>query len=129
AAQGPFFISLNERSVGQFPNEKKWAELQLHAGRDQRPLVSFPEFPETKDFVDFFFQQTKPLDQHIFFLPFSNTLAVVPVSRDRIYLRTVDLKAELAKTSVDYLVVVSRPPTVKIGQSFTYKPEIWSKKG
>ncbi len=129
ASQGPFFLSLNERTLGQWPHEKKWPELQVHIGRDPRPMVSLPELPELMDFVDFFFAQTKPLDQHIFFLPFANTLAILPVARDRIYLRTIDVKAELAKTPINYLAVVSRPPSVKAGEEFKYKPEIWSKQG
>ena len=55
ASQGPFFLSLNERTLGQWPNEKKWPELQVHIGRDQRPIVALPELPELRDFVDFFF--------------------------------------------------------------------------
>ena len=129
ARQGPFFLSLNERTFGQWPNEKKWPEIQLHIGRDQRAIATLPELPELTGFVDFFFAQTKPLDQHIFYLPFSNTLAILPVGRDRIHLRTIDVKAELAKTTIDYLVVVSRPPSVKTGEVFKYKPEIWSKQG
>jgi len=129
AAQGPFFLSLNERTFGQWPNEKKFPELQVHVGRDQRALVTLPELPELKDFADFFFQQAKPLDQHVFFLPNSNALAILPVTRDRIHLRTLDVKAELAKTSIEYLVVASRPPIVKIGETFRYKPDVWSKKG
>jgi hypothetical protein len=129
AAQGPFFLSLNEATVGKWPNEKKWGELQVHAGRDQRPLITLPELPEMKEFADFFFMKTVPLEQHIFYFPFTNTLAILPVARDKIHLRTIDLKSELSKSKNDYLVVVSRPPKVKVGETFKYTPEVWSRSG
>src|SRR5262249_23551487 len=54
AVQGPFFVAVHERTFGQWPNEKKWAEVNLHAGRDTRPLATLRELPEAKDLIDFF---------------------------------------------------------------------------
>jgi hypothetical protein len=130
AVQGPYFCSLNERVFGQFPNEKKMAELQLHIGREQQPLVTFPELPELEGIItESFFQKTKPLDRHILFLPQSNLLMILPAGRDRIHYRTVNVKEELSKTKIDYLAVASRPPTVKFGETFRYKPDVLCKKG
>lgn len=129
AAQGPFFVSFNERAYGEWPKERKYPEVQIHAGRDARPLVTFPELPETAEFVDFFFGKTKPLDQHVFFLPFAKVLAILPAARDRIHLRPVDLKAELARSKTDYLLVASTPPAAIAGQAYRYSPDVWSSKG
>jgi hypothetical protein len=129
STQGPYFGSLNERTYGKWPQERKFAELQLHVGRSQETLVSFPELPELAEFVDFFFQKTKPLDRHIFFFPQNDLVAILPAARDRIHLRTVDVKAELEKSKINFLAVTSRPPSVKFGETFRYKPDILCKKG
>jgi len=129
AVSGPYFCSVNERTFGKWPQEKKIPELQIHIGREQQPLVTFPELPEMQDFVEFFFQRTKPLDRHIFFLPQSGVVAILPAARDRIYHRPVDVKAESASTKIEYVAVASRPPSVKFGETFRYKPEVLCKKG
>ncbi|MDB5310001.1 MAG: hypothetical protein JWO38_4203 [Gemmataceae bacterium] len=129
AAEGPFFLSLSEQKVGTWPTERKYPELQVHAAPGQGPVFTYPELPETQGFIDPFQEPHKALDRYVFFLPFTNVLAILPAARDRVYLRKVDLKGSLAKAAVDYLVVVSRPPVARKGQEFRYVPDVWTKRG
>jgi hypothetical protein len=129
ALYGPFVLAVTEMKEGQWPNEQKYLAGQLHIGRDLRPLVSLGELPELEGLADGFANGTKPVDQHVIYAPFARKLITLPANRDRLCVRAIDPKAELAKAPRDYLVVVSRPPAAVKGQAFRYAPEVWSKKG
>lgn len=129
AVIGPFFLSFSERASGDWPNEQKYLLTGIHAGRDQRPLVTLPELPETAGLVDWLSGQGKPFDQHVFYFPEVNRLAVFLSRRDRVWVRTIDVKAEIAKSTADYLAVVSRSPTATKGKPYRYAPEVWSNRG
>jgi hypothetical protein len=56
------------------------------------------------------------------------TLAKQP-GRDSLILHRLDLVEQLEKSGVDYLVVLSRPPSAAAGKSFSYRLDIRSRKG
>lgn len=124
AVQGPFFLALASRTAGDWPHQRRYFGVDVHAGRDQAPLVSLPELPEAggAEFFDSVGGPTKPLDQHFFYAPSANLLVILPPGRDRLHLRKLDLKAGLAKEKGDYLVVVSTPPTATAGRPYRYAP-------
>ena len=61
--------------------------------------------------------------------PQAGVLAVLNDAGDIVHLLPVDLKAMLAKSDKDYLMVMSQPPAATRGQKWTYTPDVWSKTG
>jgi hypothetical protein len=69
-------------------------------------------------------------DKRVLFVPEGKLIAILPRSSDRLVLHRFDLDEALKKAGVDYLFVVSRPPSAAYrGTRFTYTPQVKSKKG
>ncbi|AWM38508.1 hypothetical protein C1280_16985 [Gemmata obscuriglobus] len=65
----------------------------------------------------------------VFLVPDAKALAVLHASADKVTVHAFDVEAMLAKAGVDYLFVASRPPGATRGATFSYKPEVKSRKG
>jgi len=69
-------------------------------------------------------------DKRVLFVPEAKLIAIIPNSNDRVVLHRFDIEQALAKTSIEFLFVVSRPPsTAYKGAQFTYAPRVKSKNG
>jgi len=96
-----------------------------------QPLVSLPELPEMEDVVTSQWRTDAPTpDKRFHFIPQANLLVTIPSSNDRLVLRQFDLRAELRKTGIEYLIVVSSPPpTARPGDVYQYQLEVESARG
>jgi hypothetical protein len=70
-----------------------------------------------------------PWEKRIHYYPRAGLLLTLGGTADHLVLRRVDLVAELDRSGVDYLVVLSRPPAARVGQPFNYRLDLRSKKG
>ena len=61
--------------------------------------------------------------------PRAGVLAIVNGAGDKVHLHPLDLKAMLAKSGADYLLLMSQPPAAETGQKWTYTPEVLVKPG
>src|SRR5205823_2304031 len=69
-------------------------------------------------------------DKRVLFAPEAKTIAVLPLSSDRLVVHRFDVDEALDKAGIDYLFVVSRPPVAAYkGTPFVYTPVVKSKKG
>jgi hypothetical protein len=74
--------------------------------------------------------ESGPWEKRIFYYPRGNLLITLGGDGlDRLVLRRINVVEQLKRTGVDYLVVTSRPPGAKLGESFSYKVEVRSRKG
>ena len=70
------------------------------------------------------------LFRSLFFVPDAGLLAVLPMSKDRLFLHRIDIEQQLKDAGIDYLIVVSQPPGEFIpGQDFQYQIEARAKQG
>jgi S1-C subfamily serine protease len=116
ATNGPLFLSVRDEQ----------GTLGIHAGQSARPLFAVGGVSEVVEPGG----AALPPDRHLFYNPAANLLVTLPAARNRLLLRTLDLKAELAKIPTDYLVVLADlPPAVEPGKPFRYSVGVLSKKG
>jgi S1-C subfamily serine protease len=68
-------------------------------------------------------------DKRYWFIPTAELLVTIPNTNDRLVLRRVNILAQLDKQGVDYLFVVSSPPTnAAKGRRYEYQLEVKSKR-
>jgi hypothetical protein len=67
-------------------------------------------------------------ERRVHYYPRGGLLAVL-IAPDRLLLRRVDLVKQLEKTGADYIVVVSQPPTVRLGSTWNYQLDVRAKAG
>jgi hypothetical protein len=69
-------------------------------------------------------------DKRVLFAPEGKLIAIIPKSNDRLVLHRFDVEEAMDKAGIDYLFVVSRPPSALYkGTQFAYAPQVKSKKG
>jgi hypothetical protein len=128
ALQGPFYLSLNELPRGS--GGRQTLALRVHVAGDGRPLITLPSLPALEGLVEWTTGRTQSLEQHVFLMPLSKLLVLVPASKDKLILQRFDWDALLAQADVDYLFVQSQPmTTAHRGQPYVYPLEVKSKKG
>jgi hypothetical protein len=70
------------------------------------------------------------LDQRIHMIPAAKCLVAIPTSADRLHIYRLDPVELMEKSGVDYMVIVSQPPSLAVtGEKFSYQVEARSKKG
>jgi hypothetical protein len=72
---------------------------------------------------------TLPVSDRVFLVPNANALVVLNGNVDKVIIHKAEVEALLEKAGIDYLYVTSRPGVAKCGATFTYKPDVKSKKG
>jgi hypothetical protein len=60
-------------------------------------------------------------------VPAANVLVVLDAAKTSVFFNKLNIKEKLAAGGSDYLMVVSKPGGAVRGQTFAYKPEVWSK--
>ena len=127
AVENAFYISLKQ--TGNRNNTLEFAMAVGIQGTD-RPVVSITETNGLDGLVSYPHGQSARLDQHLFFVPDAGLLAVLPVSKDRLFLHRIDIEQQLRDAGIDYLIVLSQPPAEVIpGQEFQYQIEARAKQG
>jgi hypothetical protein len=125
--ENAFYVSLQ-----QLAHRDNSLELGLAIGvqgHDQS-VINIKEPVGLDGLVSYPAGQTSRFDQHIFFVPDANILAVLPLSKDRLFLHRIDIEKQLAEAGIDYLIVVSQPPTEIVpGTEFQYQIEGRARKG
>lgn len=70
------------------------------------------------------------LEQRVFMIPAAKSLVAIPIKGDRLHVYRLDPIELMEKSGVDYLAIVSQPPSVAVlGQKFTYAIDARSRKG
>jgi S1-C subfamily serine protease len=128
AVQGPYYLSLNE--VPNRPVGKGSLSLDVRMYGQDAKLATLPAVAGLSDLVDWISGSVQPLDQHIFFVPESKWLVVIPRTNDKLLLTKLDLSVAMDKAGVDYLLITSKPPTEFVaGQKWSYAIAVKVKKG
>ncbi len=125
AYHGPCYLCL----VRGRPGDTKGV-LSVHLTGDNRPLGKLTDVDGLTDDWIRGYGVGVSFDKAIHLIPDAKLLITIPPTNDRLFLRRFDLDDLLAKSDIDYLLVVSQPPqTVVRGESFRYQLAIKSKKG
>jgi S1-C subfamily serine protease len=128
AAQGPYYLSLNEQRDGNAG--KQFLSLAVHLSGDSRPLFTLPKFSALDGLVDWISGQVSPFERHIFLIPDAHLLVLMPKSNDKLVLHRFDPDQLLEQSGVDYLFVQSQPPAQAVkGATYSYPIAVRSKKG
>lgn len=88
----PYFLRLREAKDA---SNKQVVTLTAHRSTinpEKEKAVDIGRVPETEGLVNFFFGSTVPLDQHLFLIPEAKVLVTIPVSKDKIVVRKVDVR-------------------------------------
>jgi S1-C subfamily serine protease len=105
------------------PRQVSTPELAFYTD-DRRNLFSLKDCDELRS------TGGGPWEKRIFYYPRGNVLITLGGDGlDRLVMRRINIVEQLKKTGVDYLAVTSRPPSAKLGDSFSYKVEVRSRKG
>lgn len=127
SVENAFYVSLQ-----QLGNRNNTLELGLGIGiqgQDQS-VINIKESNGLDGLVSYPSGRLAPFDQHIFFVPDANVLAVLPLSRDKLFLYRIDIEKQLDEAGIDYLIVVSQPPSEVVpGKEMKYQIEARAKKG
>jgi hypothetical protein len=125
--ENAFYVSLQ-----QLGNRNNILELGLGIGvqgQDQS-VINIKEPAGLDGLVSYPSGQTVRFDEHIFFVPDANVLAVLPLSKDRLFLHRIDIEKQLDEAGIDYLIAVSQPPNEFVpGKVIKYQIEARAKKG
>jgi hypothetical protein len=70
-----------------------------------------------------------PISDRVFLVPNANALVILNGTTDKVIIHKVEVDRLLEKGDIDYLYVASRPGVALCGATFTYKPDVKSKKG
>jgi V8-like Glu-specific endopeptidase len=120
AAQGPLYLSLTAGRPGK---------CALHMVGTSSPLVQLSDVEVPEGLLD---DGSEALgsDRRFQLIPAAKVLVTIPASNDRLVLHRFDLVEALKKADIDYLLVMSTPPTVaKKGETLRYQLEVLSRKG
>ena len=128
ALHGPYYLSLNQApQAGAGPS---LPSLEVHMAGDSRPLATLLKLDALDGLVDAARATPPALDRHVFLIPDAKLLVILPMSQDRLVLQHFDLEQMLAQAGMDYLFVISRPPTqFRPGTAWSYRLAVRSKKG
>lgn len=127
SVQNAFYVSLQ-----QLGNRNNALQLGLAIGvqGEDQSVISINEPGGLDGMVSYPAGQAAPFDQHIFFVPDANVLVILPLSGDRLFLHRVDIEQQLSEAGIDYLIVVSQPPSEFVpGRELKYQIEARAKKG
>lgn len=127
SVENAFYVSLQ-----QLGNRNNILELGLGIGvqGEDRPVINIKESSGLDGLVSYPSGQTVRFDQHIFFVPDANVLAVLPLSKDKLFLYRIDIEKQLDEAGIDYLIVVSQPPSEVVpGKEMKYQIEARAKQG
>ena len=128
AVGGPYFMRFDYKQWDQLGGD-----LSFFVEGAQEPFTALKNVEEVSNEQIAYGGNRDSLthDQRIHFLAAAKLLVAIPKTNDQLILYRFDPEAELAKSSVDYLVVTSRPPTApaKKGQEYAYSLAVKSKKG
>jgi hypothetical protein len=69
------------------------------------------------------------LYNRVFIVPDAKAIAVLHGTADKITIHKLDVEEALDKAGIDFLFVTSKPSGAVCGETFTYKPEVKSRKG
>src|SRR5262249_47215031 len=123
AVEGTYYMTL-----GSADGANKGG-LSIHMLGNEPPLLREPNFGHGIRF-DGWDREEFGTWKRLFLIPRAKLIVVFPPSNDRLELRRFDIDEALEKSSVDYLVVTSRPPAMaKRGAELTYQLTVKSKKG
>ncbi|MBL8818736.1 MAG: hypothetical protein JNL58_22095 [Planctomyces sp.] len=127
SVENAFYVSLQ-----QLGNRNNTLELGLAIGvqGEHQSVINIEEPVGLDGLVSYPSGQTARFDQHIFFVPDANVLAVLPLSKDRLFLHRIDIEKQLDEAGIDYLIVVSQAPSEVVpGRELKYQIEARAKKG
>lgn len=128
AAHGNLFLTVTtDTGIGA---PRKPPRVALRMVGDGRPLVTFGELTGL-DVPKEYEQADKGLHLYdrVFLVPDAKAMAVLHATADKVTIHALDAEALMDKAGIDYLFVSSRPPGAVRGETFTYKPEVKSRKG
>jgi predicted Zn finger-like uncharacterized protein len=123
-----FYLCIN---VPGFPHggDATAGRLYLHLTGDDRPVAELTAV-EVPRGLNTWGREKFGVDKRFYLIPSAKLLVVLPETQDRLLLYRVDVDELLAKSDIDYLVVLSRPPASAVqGQTLNYVPSVKSRKG
>lgn len=138
AVSGPWYLEfkLPDRSGLRRPGTDdagKAAQVTLKMLGDGRPLVTLTDLPGLDVETDqhgWVKAGSLAFADRVQLIPEADLLVVLNSAGTKLHLHRFDLKGRLAKSDIDYLLVMSRPPAAAVrGAKFSYTPNVWSKKG
>jgi hypothetical protein len=128
AAHGKFYLSVTRAEIVdralQAPKislcvlgeNKALLDLTDRAGLDAR----VPAPTNTKSLL---------FHQRAFLVPDAKVLVVLDGTADKLIIHKLDIEDALDKAGIDFLFIAGKPPGAVCGTTFTYKPEVKSRKG
>ncbi len=129
AAHGKMYLSIPpEDGIGA---RKTTPKVLLKMLGENKPLVDLSALAGLDVPKDHNQTAAKGLQLHdrVFLVPDAKVMAVLHATADKVTIHALDVEALLDKAGIDYLFVVSRPPGAVCGATFSYKPEVKSRKG
>jgi S1-C subfamily serine protease len=114
---------------GSRPNRDGSARsvIAIYTTGDRRLLVTLSDFDELKADGG---NPALTIEKRIHLLPAANLLVTLSDTRDELILRRFSITDVLEKAGIDYLFVASTPSrTAEKGQTWSYRPDVKSKRG
>jgi hypothetical protein len=125
ALHGPYYLSV---LPGSRPDQQK-TSLGVHIIGGSQRLVTLNDIVEARE-LSLGQPGDLTLDKRIYLVPDAKLLVLLPSSNNRLLLHRFDVEEALEKSDIDYLVVLSQPPTTfQKGSSYDYQMVVKSKKG
>lgn len=131
AAHGDYYLKIPYQDDIRSRREgNKVGPLSIHLIGESRPLVTLPQIKALAQRDVQWSREAITIDQRYLFIPDAEILVSYPKERTKLILHRVNIEEELKKSEIDYLFVTSRPPAkADAGKTWTYKPDVRSKKG
>jgi hypothetical protein len=131
AAHGHAYLSITGLEDPRFGGGGR-PRVAVHLTGDPRPLAAL-DAVDGLDVPDRFArpdQGSLPIDKRVFLIPRAQLLATLSSGGDKLHLRHFDLDEALEKSGVDFLAVMSQPPSrFTPGKTLAYQLDVKSKKG
>jgi len=129
AAHGKLYLSVPP--ADDLAPDKPAPKVVLRMVGENRPLGDLSNLAGLDVPRDFNEATAKGLQLHnrLFLVPDAKALVVLHGAADRVTIHAFDAEAVMAKSDFDFLFVTSKPPRAVCGETFTYQPEVKSRRG
>jgi hypothetical protein len=128
AAHGDWYLSL---SLSELPFAKEAPKMSLARLGEEKPVAELGDLEGLDIPKDFNPSTARGLQLYdrVFLVPDAEVMAVVNGDATKVRMYKFDVVALLDKAGVDYLLVTNRPERAVRGETFTFRPNVKSKKG
>lgn len=128
AIQGPYSLTVTRSGDYSSDQQSANASVVLKLEGDDRALASIPNLDPVWDRRDQWGGDKWTLEKRLMLIPDAQLVLQVLQTKDKIRAIHFDIEKALAESSVDYLIVTSRPPlSLKAGDTLSYELQVKSK--